>query len=404
MDENSSLSSASIVDVDERVLVMPASQASGERISKILATREMVTDILATSNAVDDTSIGDSYELVILELVGDIEENIQLLRLINLNSRFCSVPQVVISNNCEELRAVSPPVINKRTTLLPSPVDPKQLLIKASAAIRDHRAGRDSAHKVSNVHAKNAELREITRRFKKDLEEAEKVQASILPTKLPAADGVKIAATYIPLDGVGGDMYDVWKLQDGRIGVFIGDVTGHGLPAALIGALTKMALTFSTQDQPHKALAGINGALCPLIPDERFVTAVMGFYDAKSGVLQVGRAGHPPAMLYRASTGTIEELLAKGPPLGFTDVGMFSPFEIVMEPGDKVLFYTDGLTECSNMEGRMINTDGLKVLFADLASQHRARELTGAILEYIDDYRQDRALKDDITLVVIERV
>jgi serine phosphatase RsbU (regulator of sigma subunit) len=404
MDENSSLSSATIVDVDERVLVMPASVASGERISRILAAREMVTEILATSSAADYSSMNENYELVILELVGSIEENIELLRLINLNSRFTTIPQLVIAERPDDLKRVTPPLFNKRTTLLSAPLDPKQLLLQVSAAIRDSKVDRESMGRVVSVSSRNAELREITRRFKKDLEEAEKVQASILPKKLPSAEGVRLAATYIPLDGVGGDLYDVWRRDDGRIGAFVGDVTGHGLPAALIGALTKMALSFSTQDEPNKALAGINSALCPLIPDERFVTAVMAFLDGKSGKLQVGRAGHPPALLYRSESESAEELLAKGPPLGFTDVAAFSLFEVELKPGDKVMFYTDGLTECSSMEGEMLGTEGLKRMMVELAPELSAGELTGAILDYIDSYRGDRALKDDITIVILEKL
>lgn len=404
MDDHTSLCSSNIVDVDERVLVMPANSASGEKIAKILSTREMVTEFLSAPSSLEEAAISENYELVILELAGSIEENIQLLRLINLNSRFTTIPQLVIAENPDDLKHVTPPLFNKRTTLLNAPLDPKQLLLKVSAAVRDSKVDRESAGRVASVSAKNAELREITRRFKKDLEEAEKVQASILPKKIPSAEGVRVAATYIPLDGVGGDMYDVWKREDGRLGTFIGDVTGHGLPAALIGALTKMALSFSTQDKPGEVLSAINSALCPLIPEERFVTAVMAFLDGKTGKLQVGRAGHPPAIVYRSETNSAEELLAKGPPLGFTDVAAFNNFETDLKAGDKVLFYTDGLTECASMEGEMLGSEGLKKMMIEMAPRFTAGELTAEILDYIDRYRGDRALKDDITIVIFEKL
>ncbi len=142
-----------------------------------------------------------------------------------------------------------------------------------------------------------AAQRDITARITKEINEARGIQEGLLPKDLPSDPRYEIAATYQPLEEVGGDWYYAVKEKSGRLSVQIADVTGHGLSAAFIGSMTKLAFSAAGKELPQERLAEMNRLMSPQLPEGRFVTIASYLYDPATGLLTLARAGHPPGLV-----------------------------------------------------------------------------------------------------------
>ncbi len=295
-------------------------------------------------------------------------------------------------------------ILGPEIPVLPLPVEISALLVKVATLLRVRKTKVEQAGFESRLSAQNAELRDLNNRFKHELIEAKRIQESLLPTALPQAPGAVFAAYCVPYEAVGGDLYDVWKIDENRYGLFIGDVTGHGMPAAFIGAMTKMALTYSSNANPQQMFTDVNRGLARHIPDSRFVTAALVFFDASNGGIQISRAGHPPPLVYRAETQTVESMDAKGLPLGVMEEAPYQLSETRMDSGDKLLMVTDGFTETANMNGDMLGVEGLSEQFLKAAKAGDIAHCIQHILEHQHEFSSGRLVKDDTTIVGLEIV
>jgi sigma-B regulation protein RsbU (phosphoserine phosphatase) len=181
----------------------------------------------------------------------------------------------------------------------------------------------------------------------KELETACNIQQSILPAAMPSAAGLEIIASYLPMAEVAGDFYDFLDQGDGRLSVLVADVSGHGVPAALIASMVKIALAAQADhaSDPARVIAGMNHALCGKF-EFAYVTATYAFIDPTRRVLAYASAGHPPILLLRAN-GEVESLEEGGLVLAFTPDAPYSTASVPLNPGDRILLYTDGLLEAA---------------------------------------------------------
>jgi predicted ester cyclase len=182
-------------------------------------------------------------------------------------------------------------------------------------------------------------------RAEHELRVARRIQQASLPKEVPTLEGWQIAHNYQPAREVGGDFYDFLELEDGHLGIVVGDATGKGVPAALVmsttcGMLRALALSV---DSPGEALERANEALSARIPANTFVTCFYGVLDPKSGHLHYANAGHN--LPCRRHDGQADELRARGMPLGLMPGMAYEEKEAMLETGDSVLFYSDGLVE-----------------------------------------------------------
>src|ERR1700734_2620467 len=169
-----------------------------------------------------------------------------------------------------------------------------------------------------------------------ELEMARQIQLSILPSSTPKIAGMEIVARYIPMTSVAGDYYDFIVQDERRVGILIADVSGHGLPAALIASMLQVALTAQTShvSEPGKVLAGLNQALCGKF-QQNFVTAAYVYLDLEKNVLKYAGAGHPPVLIWRKSAGIASQLLENGLVLGQFDDAPYEAKEKPIEAGDR---------------------------------------------------------------------
>lgn len=186
----------------------------------------------------------------------------------------------------------------------------------------------------------------------REREDAQRIQRALLPSLLPALSGCEIAARWQPASTFGGDCYDAIALDRGRVVVSIADVAGKGLPAALVMAHLQASLrAFSNEDAPpDQVMSSTNRALRRNAALGRFVTCVYGVFDRGAQRLTYCNAGHNPPLLVRTS-GAVERLTAGGMVLGVFDDAPYLRGDVSVQPGDRLVLFTDGVVEAVNAEG-----------------------------------------------------
>ncbi|MFZ0522061.1 MAG: SpoIIE family protein phosphatase [Candidatus Acidiferrales bacterium] len=191
-----------------------------------------------------------------------------------------------------------------------------------------------------------------------ELEMARQIQLSILPSSTPKITGMDIVARYIPMTSVAGDFYDFIVVDERHVGILIADVSGHGLPAALIASMLQVALTAQARhvSEPSKVLAGLNQALCGKFQDN-FVTAAYVYVDLERNIMKYAGAGHPPMLVWRKSTGNASQLLENGLVMGQFEEATYDSLQMPIEAGDRFVLYTDGILETSNPAQEEFGTD-----------------------------------------------
>ena len=250
----------------------------------------------------------------------------------------------------------------------------------------------------------NKELESFYYSVEQELGTARSIQHALLPKDLPRLDGWKIAYHYQPAREVGGDFYDFLPLDEGRVGLVIGDVSGKGIAAALVMANTQSVLrAVARRDDiaPGRVLAEANEVLYAYIPAGTFVTCFYGVLDPESGRLVYANAGHDPPYMQRG--GNAQELRARGMPLGLMPGMPYEEKEADLAAGDDLLFYSDGLVEAHDPEGEMFGFPRLRDLIM-VQSAGSGEELVDFLLAELTRFTgEDSEQEDDITLVTLER-
>src|SRR6201981_3028762 len=188
--------------------------------------------------------------------------------------------------------------------------------------------------------------------MQKELQPARLIQQSILPETVPQIDGLDIAARYVPMTSVAGDFYDFVVVDNKHLGILIADGSGHGMPAALIASMLKIALAAQSAnaDDPARVLQGLNQALCGKF-QYHYVTAAYVFVDMEKRTLSYAGAGHPPLLLWGAASPGVRDVTENGLFLGMFDFATYSSVKVPLAPGESALLYTDGISETNNPEG-----------------------------------------------------
>jgi serine phosphatase RsbU (regulator of sigma subunit) len=238
--------------------------------------------------------------------------------------------------------------------------------------------------------------------IEQELRMARDIQQALLPEDMPWLDGWNILHHYQPAREVGGDFYDFFELPEGRLGMVVGDATGHGMPAALVMATARSMLraVSQTSNSPGEVLKRVNDPLFMDIPPNMFVTCLYAILDPKSGRLHYANAGHDLPYLRRRS-GEAEELRARGMPLGLMPGMDYEEKETILEAGEAALFYSDGLVEAHDPKGDMFGFPRLRALVAEHGEE---RSLGDLLLEQLYAFvGEGWEQEDDITLLSLRR-
>jgi sigma-B regulation protein RsbU (phosphoserine phosphatase) len=231
---------------------------------------------------------------------------------------------------------------------------------------------------------------------------ARAIQLAALPRSNPELPGLEIAAVYTPASDVAGDFYDFVEVDDGCVGIFIADVSGHGVPAALVASMLKIALATQTENasSPARILANLNTLFCGRL-ERQFITATYIRIDPIAGVLAAASAGHPPPILRHGET--CEEIMAPGVVLGRFRDACYEAVSRPFTPGDTLLLYTDGVTETVNRMAEMWGDERLRETIAANAADS-ASVLAAKVIVEIQRWRGISAPPDDdVTMIVVRR-
>jgi serine phosphatase RsbU (regulator of sigma subunit) len=242
-------------------------------------------------------------------------------------------------------------------------------------------------------------------RIEQELRVARLIQQTLLPKHVPDLPGYQLAAYYQPAREVGGDFYDFLDLEDGHLGLVVGDVTDKGVPAAIVMATTRTMLRASAQrlDSPGEVLKRVNDVIVRDIPPNMFITCLYAILDPETGLLRFANAGHDLPYRRRTSkSGGAEELRATGMPLGLLPGMSYEEKEIVLQRGDSVLFYSDGLVEAHDPQRDMFGFPRLQGLVGAHRSDGPA--MVNFLLSELARFTGDEwEQEDDITLVTLDR-
>jgi len=209
---------------------------------------------------------------------------------------------------------------------------------------------------------------------------------------------------YLPAASVAGDVFDFLDPCPRHTGILVADVCGHGVPAALIASMVKVATSAQKKhaDDPGRVLAGIHLAIAGELPPGHFVTAVYVYVDLERRILRHASAGHPPALVWRAAEGNISEAGPTGPLLISFAPAEYPVVETPFGPGDRVALYTDGLVEAMRADGEMFGVERLSALLG--RSVVDPDKLLSEVVAAVSDFagRQGRGFDDDCTLIALE--
>ena len=233
----------------------------------------------------------------------------------------------------------------------------------------------------------------------REAEEARLIQRGLLPTSTPQVAGIDLSVTWLPADGVGGDCFDTLGFGS-SLGVSIADIAGKGLPAALLMSNLQAAVRAFAQDaaSPASINNSVNRLLCRNMASGRFATFCYARIDPAARRIVYSNAGHNPPLLLRGD-GSVETLGDGGMVLGIFPDTQYDQSELSLRPGDRLLFYTDGITEARNPEGEEYGEDRLAAA-ALAVSAPEALAIKDAVLADVNAFT-DGKFEDDATLIVV---
>jgi len=273
-----------------------------------------------------------------------------------------------------------------------------------NAAFRDLREKNQQLQRAyDELKAAQAQIIE-KERLEKELQLAAQIQVSLLPRTLPVLPGVDFGGHMDPARSVGGDLYDVFQIDDHRVGVLIGDVTDKGVPSAIFMARAHALLTAESLRgaAPGDVLRSVNKSLTRLDQSDLFVTVTYGIFDRRSAVFEYARAGHELPLLVTLDGQVLESPRKDSLPIGLFPEIPLDEQSISIPAGGTLLLFTDGMCDCRNPQGDEFGRERIAQRLAYLRGRS-AQECCAGLIHDLLAFRQDAAQDDDVTIVTLHR-
>jgi sigma-B regulation protein RsbU (phosphoserine phosphatase) len=282
------------------------------------------------------------------------------------------------------------------------------------ARVVDYAVERKRLQEEMLMHTRALHRRQV--QMERELQMASRVQKVLLTKRYPVLPAVtreggalRFAHRYLPLGTVGGDFFHVWKISENEAGVFICDVMGHGVCAGLVTAMIRMSVgELASVADPGLMLARLNGSLRAVLQDpdlQMFASAVYMVVDVRRGVVRYANAGHPPPIHVQPELGAIHALKpardACGPALGLVDGATYAPMERMLTEGDRLLLFTDGITEVEGEDGEPFGNSRLTEAVRNRPAASLDALVDGLIAD-VRSFSASRAFSDDLCLLAVE--
>lgn len=334
-------------------------------------------------------------ELILSDVMMPEMNGLELLERVRKNPAWSEIPVILISAEGETSKKIAGLNLGA-DDFITKPFNFDELMARVRNHLRLRRLQRE-------VLTANELLRQQNERFLEDLEAARTVQQALMPSEFPQSPHYQLAANYLPVERVGGDFFDMVELEGGRkLGVLVADVCGHGIAAAFITAMTKISFRnacFTTSD-PAKVLDTMNRVLFTNIKNG-YVTAFYGVLDTEARQFAYASGGHPPLLVHRRSENRMFDLQPQSTFLGFFDKVKFAADVLPVLPGDRIVFYTDGLYESRNGQSEYFTAARIGELVGKMgdASIH---DVLSNVIKQLHAFLGDTAVQDDVTMVGLD--
>jgi sigma-B regulation protein RsbU (phosphoserine phosphatase) len=289
-------------------------------------------------------------------------------------------------------------------------------LLRRQVALRTAELQRHRDHLEEIVAERTAQLTEANQQFSRQIDLAHGVLRRFLPTDLPQNERFAFGTLYLACEAVGGDMYDIFEIDEEHIGLFIADVSGHGISAALLGATLKMSVEAMKHSpgishgggaavlrRPRDMLLRLNGILCENLAPNEFITVVCAIISGKTGEVRLCNAGHNPPVQWRAAVGRAEMVrVDSGLPLGPCREEDLIEQRIKLQPGDRLVFYTDGLTESHAGNPEHLFGEERLIRAVTAHAGEEVQQMIHRIKEEIDEFAKGHPSADDVAIIAVE--
>lgn len=224
----------------------------------------------------------------------------------------------------------------------------------------------------------------------------------LLPGAPPGWPEINWGIHFAPLDLLGGDYYDFAVPNDHQLGILIADASGHSIAASMVAIMARFAFTEVVRHtvRPAEVLRVMNRRLQGLT-DERFVTAFFGVLDRRTREFRFANAGHLPPLRFNPRLGQVEQLAQRGLMLGIMPESRYDEMAVILEPGDRLVFYTDGVVDSRNLTKEPFGIERLEAFLLQ-SGRVSAAQLAQNLVEYLDDFRSDQPAWDDLTILIAE--
>ena len=382
--------SAMMADVEKQVVLVVDDAPSNIRIVNEILHDSYRVRVATSGEKALELAVGNpSPDLILLDIVMPGLDGYEVCTRLKRDPSTRDIPVIFLTGQTEiadETRGFGTGAVD----YIHKPFSPAVVLARVQTHLALREARQQLARQLSAIRS--------------ELETARQIQLSILPQATPETARLDIAARYIPMSSVAGDFYDFVVIDENRIGVLVADVSGHGMPAALIASMLKIAFAAQSAHacDPAGLLSGLNQALCGKFQGH-YVTAAYALIDTKKRALRYAGAAHPPLLLLEHSTGKTRTLLENGLFLGFFPEATYSAVETSFQPGDWALFYTDGITEASDASQEQFGEARLR-LFLESHPDSLASHLADSLLNELSLWSVNPAeqeQEDDMTLLAL---
>lgn len=401
--------SETIVSVDSvhnRILVVEDNPVNRMLLASIVR-KEGYDVITAASGKEALALIGKStFDLILLDIVMPEMDGFSVCRILQSDAQNMHIPIIMVSSlkvhetkvQCFELGAVD---------YVTKPFHAGEILarIRTQLGIK---------HLAASLRKSNEQLQDRQNIIDKDLQAAASIQRALLPEDMPFPDHLQVQYIFRPSERIGGDIFNVFVLDEHAVGIYIVDVCGHGVPAAMIATLVSQAMSpggnvvrifskdtkSSTITSPLQVLEQLD-ALFPIERFDRYFTISYMVIDLQSGLYSYSSAGHPPILLQN-SAGDVVSLEAGGPIIGLGDwVPHREQGSGHIHSGDRLFFYTDGIVELENPEGDTFGVERVKHLIKQ-QKNNTLSQYSVAVNQGIEDFTHGAVANDDISLLYFE--